>query len=238
MGRPANVAKNLNNNKPVQSTINTDELIAKAVAEALAKQKLELDLQLEKAKEELQNSIKIEAIKPVQISKPSQEKKVRRFIPDDARIRIEQNIGGNFIIADTRGNGYFIELTGYRDSTTMSFKDLKNFHGRNHTFLNSGKLIITDIISDADICVEDAITDLNLAKIYNNDKMIRPDEIEDYLLTDIPVEEFSSKLKNSTDTMETIVEVAVILFKRGQFTDNTKMNEIRQLLRNSALFTN
>ena len=65
-------------------------------------------------------------------SKEKLSKRGRRFIPDDAIIRIDLNIGGNFIMADTRGNGYFVEWNGYKNSRTVKFGDLKNFHGQKH----------------------------------------------------------------------------------------------------------
>jgi hypothetical protein len=216
-----------------QNEINTEELIAKAVAEAIAKKELELKLEYEKLQaEKTVEFTKAETLKLTNI------KSRRKFVPDEARVRIQQNIGGKFIISETRGSSYFIELNGYGDSTTMPFKDLKNFHGRYHSFLNTGKLLLVDVISDSDVALDDVIEDLNLQRIYNNEKSIRPDMIEYFLLEETSIHEFDTKIKNSTDILETIVEIAMVLFKRGQFTDNSKMNVLRQVLRNPELFTN
>lgn len=224
----------------------------KIIADALAKQEQKLRLEFESKLEETKKEQAIqltETIEPIKENKPqvsTLQKQVdtklnnirrRRFIPDDARIRIELNIDGKFIIADTRGNNYFVELNGYRDTTTIPFKDLKNFHGKNHSFLNTGKIIVTDVISDSEVDIQDAIEDLNLQRLYNNEEIIRPFEIEDYLLDGVDIHDFSTKVEKSREYLETIIEVAVILFKRGQFSDNSKMNKLREITRMPELFT-
>jgi len=212
--------------KKVEKADNTEELIQRAVMAALATQKAEFEKKLEEIKNE---------------SKPAQPKRgvgnIRKFIPEDARVRIQLNIDGKFILADKRGSNFFIELNGYGDSATITFKDLKNFHGRNHTFLNRGKLIITDVVSSADITLDDVYADLNLQKLYDNDKVISPDEIELYLSDEVELDEFNEKLAKSVDIIETILEVAITLFKRSEFSDNNKMNKIREIAKMPDLFT-
>lgn len=236
---------------PTNPTMDFEKMIADALAKQEQRLKLEFEAKLQETKKEhsIQLSEVTETIEPIkenktqasilqrQVDSNLNNMRRRRFIPDDARIRIELNIDGKFIIADTRGNNYFVELNGYKDTTTISFKDLKNFHGKNHSFLNKGKIIVTDVISDSEVDIQDAIEDLNLQRLYNNEEIIRPFEIEDYLSSDISIEEFSTKAEKSREYLETIIEVAVILFKRGQFTDNSKMNKLREITRMPELFT-
>lgn len=201
-------------NQSDSPALNVDELIAKAVADALEKQRLEIHME-----------------------KPPIKKIKHNFIPDHARVRISTNIDGKFIISDTRGQNFFIELNGYKDSTTISFKDLKNFYGKNYTLFTSGKLVVADVSSDSEIELVDVIRDLNLNKIYLDNKKVSPIDIENLFTDNIQASEFESKLKNSTEIVETIVEVGHILYKQGQFSDNNKMNIIRQMFRNPSLFT-
>lgn len=197
-------------NTDTQSAINIDELIAKAVTEALEKQKKDFE---------------------------STGKKSRsKFVPENARVRIETNIGGKFIMSDNRGQNFFIELNGYKDSTTIIFKDLKNFHGRNYKLFTSGKVAITDVISDVDIELEDVIKDLNLTKIYFDENRISPMNIEIIFNDDMGLAEFERKVTNSPEIAETILEVAYILYRRGTFNNNAKMNFLRQIYKNPNLF--
>ena len=221
---------------------NTQELIAKAVAEALAREKenLKLEIENELKLKNIHSEVKLEETKPeIKVVKSNSKLNIRnrKFVPDDARIRIESNVGGDFIIADTIGKTYRIKLNGYGYTATISFKELKSFHGNHQSFLNTGKLIITDVISDADVNLDDVIEDFDLQRIYHNEDMIRPFEIEHYLSNSVSIEEFNKKLEKSNDALETIIEVAVILFKRGQFSDNSKMNKLREITRMPELFT-
>jgi len=211
--------------------VDIDKLIALRVAELLAQKELELraTLQKEFEGEPLVKSKKI---------KPSQSMSARKYVPDDTMIRISQNISGKFIISETRGSNYFIELNGYGDSTTMAYKDLKNYHGRHHSFLNRGKLKITNVTSeDNSIDFNDVIHDLNLQRIYDDESKISPLDIEYYLLEEDDLKEFSMKLRNSREILSTIVEISFILYKDNKFNDNSKMDVIRQLTGDSNLYT-
>ena len=224
--------------------VDIQNIIAKVVAEELAKQELKLKSEFDNKlkqieKEKIHDTSNSGLLEKEDVLNRSKIKgKLGKFVPDEARVRIEFNMTGKFVFADRRGSNYFAELNGYRDSITVSFRDLKNFHGKNPAFLNRGKIIITDVLSDAEIDVWDVIEDLGLKRLYTNDDIIKPFEIEDYLSDKMPMDDFSQKLQNSTQYLEVIVEVAMILFKRGQFLNNDKMNKFREILRKPQLFTN
>jgi DNA primase large subunit len=195
-----------------KTDLNIDNLVAKAVAEALAKQ------------EKTNIKAKTKNIK-------------YKFIPEQTSVRVQTNVGGKFIINDSRGQSFFYELNGYGDSVTIPFKELKNYYGKNYTLFTSGKLAIIDVVSDADIELEDVINDLNLTKIYFNDNKVSPINIETLFYDEIEINEFENKIRNSDEVAETIVEVGYILYKNGTFNDNSKMNFLRQQFRNPDLFT-
>ena len=202
--------------KVAEPQVNMDEIIAKAVADALEKQKQEL---------------------MTQVAKPEIKKARYGFIPDHARVRIHTNVDGKFIINDTRGQNFFIELNGYKDNTTIAFKDLKNFYGKNYTLFTSGKLAISDVLAETETELKDVISDLNLTKIYYDENKVSPIDIEELFSDETSVGDFEFKLKNSTEVAETIVEVGYILYRQGLFSNNNKMNVIRQLFRDPNLFT-
>jgi hypothetical protein len=235
-GRPKKEKKEKTENTEKQE-LNIDEIVAQKVAELMAQKELELKLKIEqelKAKEKTEN-----VDKKTKKIKPSERRRMRKYVSDDTMVRLEQNIDGKFIIADTRGSNYFIELNGYGDSTTMSFKDLKNYHGKHHTFLNKGKLKIVDVSSEKDdISFEDVIQDLNLQGIYENDEKISPLDIEYYLLEEEDLNVFSKKIRKSKELLEVIVEVSTLFYKDNNFNDNAKMDVLRQVAGNYDLFKN
>jgi len=217
--------------KQDEPKLDIDELVAAKVAEQMANffAKQEIEKQKTQITTMKEDTPKI---------KPSSVKsKRRKFVPDNTLVRIEQSIEGKFIIADNRGSNYFIELNGYGDNTTMSFKDLKNYHGKYHSFLNKGKLKIIDVISESgEIDFEDVIQDLNLQRIYESENKISPLDIEYYLLEEESLSEFSDKVRQSNEILETIIEVSHILYSRGEFNDNSKMDVLRQVSKNYDLF--
>lgn len=207
----------IENQIEVEKKDDIDALIAKAVAEALKKQKIELMSQIP--------------------NQPKTKKTKHRFIPEHARVRLQTNVDGKFIINDTRGQSFFYELNGYGDSVTISFKELKNYYGKNYVLFTSGKLAITEVIVDTEVELEDVIRDLNLTNIYYNEKKISPIDIEKLFSKEVTIEEFENKVKNSNEVAETIVEVGYVLYRKGLFNDNSKMNFLRQQFRNPNLFT-
>ena len=217
--------------KKQETNVDIDKLVAEKVAEQMAK--FLANQQIENMKEKTE--VKEETHRK---TKPSLLKsKRRKFVPDNTLVRVEQSIDGKFIIADNRGSNYFIELNGYGDNTTMSFKDLKNYHGKHHSFLNKGKLKIIDVISESgEIEFEDVIQDLNLQRIYESENRISPLDIEYYLLDEESLSEFTEKVRNSTEILETLIEVSNILYNRGEFNDNSKMDVLRQVSKNYDLF--
>lgn len=226
--KEASKNKTIEKKEDIKSEINIDELVAKKVAEILAQKELE-KIQIAEVENIETKSKKIP---------PSKNKyRNRKFVPDNTMVRLEQSIDGKFIISDNRGSNYFIELNGYGDSTTMNFKDLKNYHGKHHSFLNKGKIKIIDVISEnGEVELEDVIQDLNLQRIYENDKKISPLDIEFYLLEEESLSEFSDKVRNSNEILETLIEVANIYYERGEFNDNSKMDVLRQVSNNYDLF--
>ncbi|HEY5588894.1 MAG TPA: hypothetical protein VIK86_08065 [Candidatus Paceibacterota bacterium] len=201
--------EDLQNNDVIKETLSIDEIVALRVAEVLAEKE--------------------------QTSKSSNKYK---FVPDSAIIVIKANGDGKFIIGDDRGQNFFVELNGYGDTNTISFKDLKSFHGRNSSIMKTGKVVPIEVLSDnADVTIDDVIRNLSLNSIYLDTNKISPIDVENLFTSKVKLNEFENKVKNSTEIVETILEVGYILYKQGVFTDNSKMNYLRQTSAQPQLFT-
>ena len=231
-GRPKKIENELKETKkatksPKTKEVDIDELVAQKVAEIMAKKAIEEQSIIQK------NTPKKEKRK-----KPSENIRVRKYVPDGTIVRVVQNIDGGFIIGDNRGNSFYYELNGYGDSIVLDFKELKNYHGRHHGSLNKGKIKITSVSSpDPEVGLGDVIEDLNLDGLYFGENNISPLDIEYYLLEEDDLSEFDTKLKNSKAIMGTIVEVSKLLHDQGKFNDNSKMNLIRLASGKHDLFT-
>jgi hypothetical protein len=114
---------------------------------------------------------------------------------------------------------------------------LRNFHSRKTSFLENGRLKIIDVTSsDPDITIKDVVYDLNLEDTYYNDKKMSPLDIEYFLLKETDISKFEVKISNSKNMLGTIIEVALVLYKKGKFNDNAKMNVLRQSTNKFDLF--
>ena len=178
----------------------------------------------------------IETAKVENNIKPTKSK--FKFIPDNTKIRLKSNIGGLFIFNEDRGKirSYF-QIDNFGQGVTVSFEELNLFLSSKPTFIKSGAIAIVDAYSDTDIDVEDVIRDLRLDDLYFNDKKINPMHIEDLFDDKITSEkEFEEKLKSSIEMAETVLEAGYILYRRGLFTNNTKMNTLRVIFGRPNLF--
>ncbi|MFA7157175.1 MAG: hypothetical protein WC123_05740 [Bacilli bacterium] len=217
--------------------IDVKALIAQTVQEVSDKLKIEyeskiseLENKLLKANEELIEVVKLEDKKPV---KPKY-----KYIPDNTKIRLKSNIGGLFTFNEDRGKvRSFFQIDNFGQGTTISFEELNLFLSSKPTFIKKGMIAIVDAYSDSDIEVEDVIKDLRLEDLYFNESKINPMKIEDLFDDNITSEkEFELKLNNTMEMAETVMEAGYILYRRGLFTNNTKMNTIRQIFRKPNLF--
>jgi len=191
----------------------------------------ELENKLLQTSEELINNSKNESD-----NKPIKSK--FKYIPDNTKIRLKSNIGGLFTFNEDRGKvRSFFQIDNFGQGVTISFEELNLFLSSKPTFIKKGMIAIVDAYSDVDIEVEDVIKDLRLEDLYFNESKINPMKVEDLFDDNITSEkEFEMKLNNSMEMAETVMEAGHILYRKGLFTNNTKMNTIRQIFRKPNLF--
>lgn len=242
-GRPKKETTNLdeqqNKSAVVQesktSEIDIESLIKQVTQEVSEKLKTEYEFKIL----ELENKLNE---KPIENSKTESNIKVNKnkfkFIPDNTKVRLKSNIGGLFTFNEDRGKvRSFFQIDNFGQGVTISFEELNLFISSKPSFIKKGMIAIVDAYSDIDIEVEDIIKDLRLEDLYYNENRINPMRIEDLFDDNITSEkEFEIKLNNSMEMAETILEAGYILYRRGLFTNNTKMNSIRQIFRKPNLF--
>jgi len=161
-----------------------------------------------------------------------------KFIPDNTKVRLKSNIGGLFTFSEDRGKvRVYFQIDNFGQSATISYEELGIFISSKPSFINKGAIAIVDAYSDVDIDVEDIIRDKRLEKLYFDENKINPMCVEDLFDDKLTSEkEFEIKLNNSLEMAETVMEAGHILYKKGLFTNNTKMNAIRQIFRKPNLF--
>lgn len=228
----------------VQSEIKTPEIDIKNLIQQVTKEVSEnLKTQYESKISELEKKL-IDKEKEAEVSKVENDVKINKnkpkykFIPDNTKVRLKSNIGGLFTFNEDRGKvRVFFQIDNFGQSATISFEELGIFISSKPSFINNGSIAIVDAYSDVDIDVEDIIRDKRLEKLYFDENKINPMEIEALFDDSITSEkEFEKKLNNSLEMTETVMEAGHILYRRGLFTNNNKMNIIRQIFRKPNLF--
>ncbi len=242
-GRPKKVVTDTNtenvNTVEVKETktpeIDIQKLIQQITQEVSEKLKTEYESKISDLETKL-------SVKPIEVSKVENNSKViknkYKFIPDSTKVRLKSNIGGLFTFNEDRGKvRVFFQIDNFGQSATISFEELSIFISSAPTFINNGSVVIVDAYSDSDITVEDVIVDKRLEKLYFDENKINPMCIEDLFDDNITSEkEFEKKLNNTLEMAETVMEAGYILYRRGLFTNNNKMNIIRQIFRKPNLF--
>ncbi|MDD4779001.1 MAG: hypothetical protein PHT02_00160 [Tissierellia bacterium] len=243
MAKPTNTSKNTTKREvkqEVKQEIKTPEidiknLIQQVTEEVSYKLKTEYELKISDLEKKLSE-------KTTEILKVENNVKVNKnkykFIPDNTKVRLKSNIGGLFTFSEDRGKvRVYFQIDNFGQSATISYEELSIFISSKPTFINKGAIAIVDAYSDTDITVEDIIIDKRLEKLYFDENKINPMCIEDLFDDNITSEkEFEMKLNNSLEMAETVMEAGHILYKKGLFTNNTKMNTIRQIFRKPNLF--
>jgi hypothetical protein len=201
--------------------------INKLIQEALEKQKKEL---------EKENSKKIKELE-AQLAVKNTDNEIL-IVPNDAYIEIRQNIGGTLLLKENKGKIIVhIPLNKYRAVARISYEELNALYGAKPSLFTSGKAVITSVrCADKRITLQEVIKDLLLEDIYFNKDKVSPLNVEDIFTDKVSDREFERLVSNSTEIIETILEIAYILYRKGAFNNNSKMNYLRQLLARPNLF--
>jgi hypothetical protein len=236
-----------------KTVVNQEDMIAKAIAKALELQAEKHNEELQTLKQEIAN-IKSENEEVISklVEKQSNDEVINSadiavntitekpefiFIPDETKIEIFTNISGITVLKETKGRcNVFLTLNGYKQSGRITFEELRAVFAKFRKMFESGEVAISRVYTqDKNIDLEAVIKDIGIEDLYLNNDIITPITIEQSLK--LQYEEFEKKFNKSKSLQTTICEVAVVLYKKGQFNDNQKMNLFRQYFRNPKLFT-
>ena len=233
MADPGKIKKNKTELKIKEKNnqdINVQDLIKQVTEQVTKEIEIKYETKIKKLEQSLTN-------KENEIKNIITAKKKYKFIPDYTKIRIQSNIDGKFLFTEDRGKvRVFIQLDNFEDSAVLSYEELRTFYSSKPNFIRKGQIAITAVYSDEDIDIEDVLKDLRLEGIYMNNDKIDPRNIKDLLTSKVNEKEFMNLINNTPEIAETVVEIAYILYRKGQFNDNVKMNFLRQIFRNQNLF--
>jgi len=236
MGRPKkivadnNVEKDTVTEKAVVKDSGNNIDIEAIIKQALAEQAKDFKKLLKEKDKELEE-------KNIELKENVKKKKEYKFIPDTTKIRLKSNIEGVFYFVNDKGRvPTFIKLNNFRDTVVVNYDELRVLVNSEKRFVQRGKIAIEEVYSESDIGKEDIIKDLRLDKVYFQENVIDPNDIEDIFTDKVSPKEFEELVKNSKDMAEAILEVAYVLYRKHQFNDNSKMNFLRQKFRNPRLF--
>lgn len=231
------------NNKKIESKNETEskveqidiqELIKKVTEQVTKDIESKYENKIKELTKEFEESL---TNKDNEINEITTSKKKYKFIPDNTKIRIQSNVDGVFYFAEDRGKvRVFIQLDNFGDSAVISYEELRTFYSSKPNFIRKGKIAIIDVYSDVDIEIEDILKDLRLENIYMDETKIDPRNVKDLITDNVNEKKFMELINNTPDMAETVVEIAYIFYRKGQFNDNAKMNFLRQIFRNQNLF--
>lgn len=127
MGRPKGNTNKKEENK--KDEVNIEELVAKAVADALAENEKRHKKEIKELEEKLKSG------------KSSDLK--------DISVEITNNTLGTFVLGSKRDAIITRVLRKYKDSTLLDYKEFRLYYSENKEFFESGELLITDVIGNS-----------------------------------------------------------------------------------------
>ena len=167
------------------------------------------------------------------------EKKVAqkyKFIPDNTKIRVRNNIDGKFIFSDDRGKiRVFVNLPSYGDTIVLDYDEVRVLNNCKGNYFKTGTLVVEDVVSDIDLTIQDIYRDLRVEKIYNS--KINPNNFEKLMSDDVSYKDFETYLMKNKDVAETVLIISCIMYRQGRFNDNAKMHFFKQEFRNPNLYS-
>ncbi len=227
---------NTENKLQSTSTIDIQKLIEESVSKALIEQSKKYQEEISILKKQFQEETKTLINIETEIKDDDNE---FVLIPDNTKIEIRTNLAGKTLLVENRGKtNVFIAMNGYGETARLSYDELCALMGKSNYTFKSGSVAITGIFSDNNkITLKKLIEDRNLVDTYLNKDKISPINVED-LFNDKKVSEreFEKLVNNTPDLADTILEVAYVLYRRGLFNNNSKMNYLRQIFKKPNLF--
>lgn len=155
----------------------------------------------------------------------------RTKIDPDVEVIVMNNVRGSFFYKSRNGD-LVLDLTEFGDEEYVTFGDLKKMMASKRVFLEKLKLIIVGV-EDDEITVDDVVASLRLTDTYSELKAACEGEIgaqgiENYI-TNSSLEDLEKTLgSDKTKLKATIVETAVVMYRKGELTDYNKMRVIAQ----------
>lgn len=197
--------------------IDIDAIVAKAVAEALAKQAKET------AKKE----------KEVVVTEDTY-----KYIPDNVKVECVSNIVGTFVVRDDNENPTVnVTLANVGDKARLSYAQLMALKNRKPDILNIGMLAISRVFSeDPKITVKDIYVDLDLENLYCKESEITPLNIVKLFDEKVTAEEMQAKLTARPYMYDLCLEYAYHLFRQGKFNNYAKMSVFKVMSGKDNLF--
>ena len=197
--------------------IDIDAIVAKAVAEALAKQ----------AKETAKKEKEIITEEPIY-----------KYIPDNVKVECMSNIVGTFVLRDDNENPTVnVTLANVGDKARLSYAQLMSLKNKKPDILNRGMLAICRVFSEsADITTKDIYIDLDLENLYCNEVEVTPLNIAKLFDEKVTAEEMQAKLTARPYMYDLCLEYAYHLFRQGKFNNYAKMSVFKVMSGKDNLF--
>jgi hypothetical protein len=204
------------------------------IAEIIAINKTQADALEEKDSILEEKDLALDELKVTQ-ELESKNKSNKKGLPKDLDIVISSNIDGEFDFSSTKGKtNVYIRFDEMGETSVISLEDLRSFNNISN-WLKSGQVAITDV-EDNDYSIEEVINSLRLTKLYNDEKSIAPNKIQDMFTDKVDSIRFDQILLNSPRINDAIIQVACVLQKSGKFNDNSKIQLLKQRVTNPTLF--
>jgi len=156
-----------------------------------------------------------------------------RNIKDDLPILMYCNAGNTTVTYDCPKTMQHYEMV-YGDVEYMTYKELKAMKSLHIGMLEDYILIPIDVNSD-EYTLEDILKILKIEKLYSEEMLI--DGNIDFMLKEVKYDTFEALIKESNKAYKSLIlDRAIELAKKNEFTDYAKMTYLETLTNNQDMF--
>lgn len=187
-------------------------------------------------KEEKFEENKLSALEQRRLERKKQMEMVKN-IDDNLPILVYCNAGNSTIVYDCPKTMTHYEMR-YGDFEYMTFMELKIMKSQHVGMLENYILIPMDVNSE-DYTIEDVLKILKIGHLYGEEMLI--DGNIDYIINDSKLNMFKSLLEDALENkkapyVQLIIDRAIELAKKGEFTDYSKMNYLEEIAKSPDMF--
>lgn len=158
-----------------------------------------------------------------------------RKILKECEVVVVNNSGSHVYYKD-ENTGEEIDLFAYGDTDVVEIEVIRKMNLKKKSYLEKYWLLITDVICDEDVSLEDVYNYLGISKLYKEIENPNEDFFNELLLN-VSMKDFERYMEKMNPNLITLLAMrASVLYLQGRFMNALKMRNIEKAINREGFF--